>query len=412
MDDFLLNGDSQAGTSSQNHHMNMNDQNYSRDQNFANSPRESTRNSYGTPHAGASAGAGSPFPSRNRSGAKPPRGSVMSSTRKVGLPNSMSPRSPRAPGSSHHVHFIQTPNANIANNTNSVGASTRQSTRNTPFTLNTPGSINSNHSGMSGMSGMNMNTPRAYENQDNYFPSSAGGGSSGGSNRHNSSSYNSNHMALAANNSNSSELSNPSMDQIYQYWCIIIGFSPDNHRTNKIINIFNNRNSIQYVKESTNNWVLVKFSNPNEAIIAVNAHDQTFVNSDGNGSCSDNGTFLVVNQLNMKIAQKMNINMNSHGELVSVGGGATADNTTTYSAPDAGAAVVSSSESESGSKLAPTVSTAGMRRRGASPGRYQRQTSGLKITTVSGNEVDPSAYLKPVRRKSICDTLMSWFGFD
>ena len=47
-------------------------------------------------------------------------------------------------------------------------------------------------------------------------------------------------------------------------------------------------------------------------------------------------------------------------------------------------------------------------------GRLSRQPRGKGnvSTTISGEDVDPSSYLRPVQRQSVCDAILRFFGFQ
>jgi len=175
----------------------------------------------------------------------------------------------------------------------------------------------------------------------------------------------------------------------------VIGIFPDNSRLDKIMGIFNVRESVQAVKESSGNWVLVKFTTAQEAARAVAVHNGSFVNS---------GTMLAVSQLTTGVANHMNLRLSEDGDFVG-GAGGIADGTTFLDS--------STNGSDAPSRSAEAEAT-GLRQRAPehrtslSPNRH---ASGLKITTVNGSEVDPSLYLRPVRRQSVCDAVMRWFGY-
>ncbi len=90
-------------------------------------------------------------------------------------------------------------------------------------------------------------------------------------------------------------------------WVIVSGIFPDNKRIKKINSIFNDRYTVESVKESTSNWVLVRFCNPEEAKRAKEQHDNTMV---------QNGTLIIsVQQMTIEVAQSMNLQLQESKQL-------------------------------------------------------------------------------------------------
>ena len=365
------------------------------------------RGSFGTP--------ASPFHGGTRSTGKPPRTSVLSSGRR-GAPE-LSPRGGALSTPGRNVRFAEGNSADPMSSRSSQPATPFSSgkaytptsgggMRTTPFSINsmdrssdTMGSVQGTFAGSTpyagrGRSAWGQNsTPGSADPYAVLNMSHGSGGNdisfdplrSGGNGGHSALS-----PAPAAAGVNQA-LQN--LEEVYRVWCIIIGIFPDNSREDKILGIFNVRESVQAVKESSGNWVLVKFSSVQEAARAVAVHNGSFVNS---------GTMLAVSQLTSDVANHMNLRLNEDGDFVG-GTGGIADGTTFI---DTSAAADGTVEA-TGLRHRPAESTQ-QRTRSLSPGRHP---SGLKITTVNGSEVDPALYLRPVRRQSVCDAVMRWFGF-
>ena len=206
------------------------------------------------------------------------------------------------------------------------------------------------------------------------------------------------------------------LEEVYRYWCIVVGLFPDNNRLDKLYEVFNSRGSVVTIKESTGNWALLKFSSSHEAARAAASNNGSFINS---------GTILAVTQLSTALAQNMGLRLDEQGEFVGGAGGAMNDGTTFIESSTSGLQITSSSSKEAETE---STSTGGLRSRGrtgadgSGSGSGERATrtslspsrhpSGLRITTVSGDEIDPAAYLRPVRRQSVCDAILRWFGFQ
>ncbi len=355
----------------------------------------------------------SPFMGVTRSTGKPPRTSVLSSGRR-GAPD-MSPRG-----------GLSTPGRNVrfadGNDSESVsGRSVQPETpysagkpftptsgsavRSTPFSLNSGLDRSTDSAGAVTFAG---STPYAGRGRDSWGRGSPG---SAVSSMHSlpeqyavmntSGDSASSFDPLRSSGSHSALVSTPTitgvnqtlknLEDVYRMWCIVIGVFPDNNRLAKIMNIFNTRESVQLVKESSGNWVLVKFNSIQEAARAVAVHNGSFVNS---------GTMLAVSQLTPGVAHNMNLHLNEEGDIVG-GAGGLSDGTTFLG-------VSHSDENKSSAEEGGLRHRGPASRTGLSPVRHP---SGLKITTVNGTEVDPSLYLRPVRRQSVCDAVMRWFGF-
>merc|ERR1711968_89645 len=98
------------------------------------------------------------------------------------------------------------------------------------------------------------------------------------------------------------------VDEICQSWVVISGFYPDNYRTRRIQEIFNTRNSLMSIKESTGNWVLARFTSPKEAVRAQHQNDGVMI---------ADGIVLGVRQLNAQIAQSMGLRLTPEGGFAS-----------------------------------------------------------------------------------------------
>ena len=411
----------------------------------------------------------SPFRANARSTGKPPRTSVLSSGRRA-VPGAQQQGLPRGGASPRGGLDINTPGRNVR--FAEAGGGGPESTQHTPYHANdgansrafTPGSgggggVRSTPFSLSGAGGFDSgdshshahggheaaragstpfagrssgggwdrrgswgadgapsgsNTPQAAMLGDYNNSSSSGSGGHGGyedrdplrSSRPDDSAL---APAPAGLNHNLQDL-----EEVYQYWCLVIGLFPDNSRLDKLHDVFNSRGSVCAVKESTGNWALLKFTSPHEAARAAASHNGSFINS---------GTILAVTQLTTNIAQNMGLRLNEAGEFVGGAGGAMNDGTTfiEFSASGLGG---------SGGATGLSDGTGGLRSRwcsgvdsgagaGADTGSLAstsvsppRHPSGLRITTVSGDEIDPAAYLRPVRRQSVCDAILRWFGFQ
>jgi len=370
------------------------------------------RSGFGTP--------ASPFHGVTRSTGKPPRTSVLSSGRR-GAPD-LSPRGTMStPG--RNVRFAEGGNISDPMSTRSSQPVTPFSSgkaftptsgggvRTTPFSVNsmdrsadTMGSAQETFAGSTPYAGRGRHawgqdsTPGSGSAADPYALLNM---SQNGSNGNDisfdplRSSGTGGYSALSPVPAAGANQALQNLEEVYRVWCIVIGIFPDNSRRDKIMGIFNVRESVQSVKESSGNWVLVKFTSAQEAARAVAVHNGSFVNS---------GTMLAVSQLTTSAANHMNLRLNVDGDFVGGAGGIT-DGTTFLDSSendqDAQGRGRNAAEATSLRHRAPE-------RTSVSPNRH---TSGLKITTVNGSEVDPSLYLRPVRRQSVCDAVMRWFGY-
>merc|ERR1711871_1187973 len=93
-------------------------------------------------------------------------------------------------------------------------------------------------------------------------------------------------------------------------WLIISGFYPDNHRVERVIELLNSRGSILSVKESTGNWVLVRFPSAREAVRVQQQND---------GKMLSNGIVIGARQLDAHLAQNMHLRLSADGNFFSSG---------------------------------------------------------------------------------------------
>ena len=231
-----------------------------------------------------------------------------------------------------------------------------------------------------------------------------------------------------------------SVDEICQCWVVVSGFFPDNHRGARIQDIFNARGTVTAVKESTGNWVLVRFSSAKEAVRAVQHSD---------GVVITDGILVGARQLTTQIAQSMNLQLTADGGFVSVSGGELDgllvaegggersgrhhNHRTNPAHYPEGHEIGSGAEGawDQGAGYHLTAqdpeyvnSNETMRRRGGgsgSGGGNHEGVSGDRHTpqriTLRGSHVEvagpvsPSLYLRPVKRDSLCDKVMRYFGF-
>lgn len=213
------------------------------------------------------------------------------------------------------------------------------------------------------------------------------------------------------------------VDEICQSWVVISGFYPDNYRTRRIQEIFNTRGSVMIVKESTGNWVLARFTSPKEAIRAQHQNDGVMI---------ADGIVVGVRQLNAQIAQSMGLQLTPDGGFVSAngedfdgflagneggGGGGTsrdvggAEGVEIDPGSDAWALGGDYQLTAHDPEYVAAAEGTRSRRRGGADGRTPN-TVRLQGSHVEVNgPVSPSLYLRPLKRDSLCDKIMRFFGF-
>lgn len=225
------------------------------------------------------------------------------------------------------------------------------------------------------------------------------------------------------------------VDEICQSWVVISGFYPDNYRTRRIQEIFNTRGTVMAIKESTGNWVLARFSSAKEAVRAQHQNDGVMI---------ADGIVVGVRQLNTNMAQSMGLQLTPDGGFVSangddfdgflvgsdggVGGGHAggagnrdqargvegqeidpsgeawvhgADYQLTARDPEYVGVGEARSRPQGGRAGAPSD------RQARTPNTVRLQGSNVEVTAP----VSPSLYLRPLKRDSLCDKVMKFFGF-
>ena len=251
-----------------------------------------------------------------------------------------------------------------------------------------------------------------------------------------------------------------SVDDICRCWLVVSGFYPDNHRMTRVLDLLNSRGSVQAVKESTGNWVLVKFPSNREAVR---------VQQQADGKMLSNGTVIGARQLDAHMAQSMHLRLSSDGVFVNGSGGGGYEEydgilsgsdyaidgvrsaaTTSYGGAGPEGRMIDPNEdpwATGGSNRAGGVTfnteraslsqdpeyvapeqnaseSSSLRVRHPSRGRTRGSGSGsggnshtpqnirLKGSHVEvAGPVSPSLYLRPVKRDSVCDLVMKFFGF-
>lgn len=221
------------------------------------------------------------------------------------------------------------------------------------------------------------------------------------------------------------------VDEICQSWVVISGFYPDNYRTRRIQEIFNARGTVVVIKESTGNWVLARFTSTKEAIRAQHQNDGVMI---------ADGIVVGVRQMNAQMAQSMGLQLTSDGGFVSANGedfdGFLAGNEGDVGGSSNGTGGREKQRGAEGREIDPSsdawahgadyqltardpeyvgVGEARSRTRGGRGGAGDREArTPLRLqgshVEVTG-PVSPSLYLRPLKRDSLCDKVMKFFGF-
>jgi hypothetical protein len=231
-----------------------------------------------------------------------------------------------------------------------------------------------------------------------------------------------------------------SVDDICRCWLIVSGFYPDNHRAERVMELLNSRGSVLSIRESTGNWVLLRFPSAREAVRVQQQND---------GKMLSNGMVVGVRQLDAHMAQNMHLRLSSDGTFIGgsgSGSGGVYDGILTGTdyrpGQQAGTAPSLSSNAPEGRVIDPTEDLWGsgesakaglspsiadpeyvsggssLRSRHPSRGKIRAQDNGtpqniqLRGSRVEiAGPVSPSQYLRPIKRDSVCELVMKFFGF-